>query len=64
MTLNLHDGPQARQVVDAATGPDTHFAAGGRQCSGTDLVAGDAVGVVLEPSADGSYAAAAVVLSD
>jgi hypothetical protein len=63
ITLNVHDGPQAGQVIDAATGPDTQFVAGGTQCSGTDLVAGDAVGVVLKPGTDGNYVAAEVVLN-
>lgn len=64
VTLNLHDGQQAGQVIDAAIGPDTSFDADGTKCSGIDLVAGDVVGVGLMQGADGSYTAVAVALTN
>jgi hypothetical protein len=64
ITLKVSDGPQAGHVIDVATGSDTSFLAAGTKCNGTDLVAGDALRVVLTDGVDGTYTAAAVILSD
>jgi hypothetical protein len=64
LTLKIDDGEQAGQVIEAAIGPNTGFQARDTKCSGTDLVAGDTVGVALEKGVDGSYTALDVMLSN